>query len=64
MSGQRRTFADADARIAKALGLIDEWLRDESEHDGLVQRLLWGHVREIRAALDPGDLQRPDEEKR
>lgn len=39
------------ARSARAVELIDTWLRDESPHDGLRQQLVWKHLREIRAAL-------------
>lgn len=42
----------SDARISKALGLIDTWLADESPDDGLRQQLIWKHLREVRAALD------------
>jgi hypothetical protein len=46
------SLADAEARISKALGLIDTWLADESPHDGMQRRYMWKCVREIRAALD------------
>lgn len=45
-------YSLADARISKALRLIDTWLVDESPHDGLRQQLIWKHLREVRAALD------------
>lgn len=48
----RHAVPDADARIVKALGLIDVWLHDESVHDNQYQRWTWQHVREIRAALE------------
>lgn len=39
------------AGSARAVAMIDVWLRDESQHDGVRQQLVWKHLREIRAAL-------------
>lgn len=50
--GSPRTYPDADARITRALSLIDTWLHDESVHDNQYQRWTWEHVREIRSALE------------
>ena len=46
-----REFHDQSVRSTRAVELIDTWLRDESQHDGLRQQLVWKHLREIRAAL-------------
>lgn len=51
MSDEHPTFDDAQARITKALGLIDVWLDDESPNDGEQRRSVWRGIREIRSAL-------------
>lgn len=50
-----REFHDLSVRSTRAVELIDTWLRDESQHDGLRQQLVWKHLREIRAALTGDD---------